>query len=1063
MEASPGQLKRSALIGAECCTMNNGVRLRILEKDPNKRGDLFGRLAEDLFAALGYERFRINIHKSGREIDLQGRHRTEPRYLVAECKATEKPIGGDDLNKFFGSVDMERRKLPDGYHISAYFVSLSGFTETAIEQELDAATTRFVRVNGPDMIRELIAGRIIVPEQNSMEIAGRCAAGQDPCLTSEAAAELVAHELGWIWIVYFGKNRERTHFALVHADGQALAPRLADSIVKADKAVGGKLYKLAYLGPADQRRPEARETELARQAYVAYVGRECGEIQLEGLPADQEVGSRRLKLENIFVPLHLVGAVKTAGPSGPEDSPRPGRRTRRTRKRRAKLPPTKEERKSIGEVLQKASRLAILGLPGGGKSTLLKRLATAYAFPERRKLIHDELPEREWLPLFIRCRQLGSLVRSPIMDILGDLRKRAEIPDELEGSFGELVVSSLQSGNALLLIDGLDEIADDGSRVAFVQQLRTFLAVYPAAGAVISCREAGFRVVAASLSGHCREYKLADLDDQDIRSLTVGWHKEVVGQRPSVAADAEKLADAIIASDRVKRLAQNPLLLTTLLLVKRWVGQLPTKRSVLYGKAVEVLLMTWNVEGHEPMDPEEALPQLEFAAFAMMRDGTKQITGRKLKGLLIAARKQMPEILEYTKVSVQDFIDRVELRSSLLMQSGLEVEDGTLTAVYEFRHLTFQEYLAARAIVNGHYPERSDADSLVAVLGPHLDDEGWKEVTLLSAVLAGRNAQPLLEHLIREIASGTAARERLAMLLAECVADEVQASPKLLQEAMRWIARLNDPEVVYVGGIIKSKYGEMFKRTCMEEFSNAESDLLSIGSTLSEILAHDGNSDPAQADATVQNGLSSDDPLEVAVGCLVAMDFGFSHHQAVDYPKALAPLMTSWLVRILPLVASRRPCLALSALWAFVWLESATKWKPADHAAVLRSLLSTWRAWQDPDLRHLAAWAIVSLPIAENTTIALQDQDEDLPRFLLSKAGADREPRGDFLGTEGHAAIVTGFYVGKPWPPSILADLISTRFLGDPREEIVATGREMLHQMGRAGSSEPPESQAGPS
>jgi len=93
-------------------------------------------LTQSFFAALGYEQFRLNIHKSGREIDLQGTHRTEQKRLVAECKATDRPIGGDDINKFVGALDAERRKIK--FDTVGYFVSLSGFTETAIEQENDA-------------------------------------------------------------------------------------------------------------------------------------------------------------------------------------------------------------------------------------------------------------------------------------------------------------------------------------------------------------------------------------------------------------------------------------------------------------------------------------------------------------------------------------------------------------------------------------------------------------------------------------------------------------------------------------------------------------------------------------------------------------------------------------------------------------------------------------------------------------------------------------------------------------------------------------------------------------
>lgn len=77
----------------------------------------------DLFVALGYEQPRLNIHKSGRELDLSAEHRLETRRAVAECKATADPIGGDDVNKFVGALDAERkRKGP----VTGYFISLGG-------------------------------------------------------------------------------------------------------------------------------------------------------------------------------------------------------------------------------------------------------------------------------------------------------------------------------------------------------------------------------------------------------------------------------------------------------------------------------------------------------------------------------------------------------------------------------------------------------------------------------------------------------------------------------------------------------------------------------------------------------------------------------------------------------------------------------------------------------------------------------------------------------------------------------------------------------------------------
>jgi hypothetical protein len=528
--------------------MSIAPSIRILEAEPNKRGDLFGRLMGDLFLALGYEHVRLNVHKSGREIDIEGLHRTENRAVIAECKATEEQIGGDDINKFVGSLDAEKRRRKKT-QVVGYFVSLAGFRETAVQQEQDIGGRRIILLDGDRVVKELIDGRIIVSRQRAMERAGRCAAGQDTGLLPEPRSELLAHDLGWIWVAYFGRGKERTHFALVHADGEAIAQPLANGVIASDKSVGGSLHKLGYLPPlADQREPRSKMPE-AREKYFNYLAAECGEVLMEGLPADQDVGSRRLVLENIFVPLHLVPAQEReqSHPSSRAD-------------KEPSTAPT--ERRSVGQVFASEQKLAILAPPGGGKSTLLKRLAIAYAFPDRREKVDDRLPRLDLLPLFIRCRQLGDAVQWSISKIIQDIGRRAELGDDLSAAFRVLVDEALRGGQALLLVDGLDEISDEGARVRFVNQVRTFLATYPVVGIVVTSREAGFRIVGGALSAHCRHYRLADFDDEDIKRLTLAWHKEVVGDRAEVRSDAEKLAATICSSDRVRQLAQNPLLLT---------------------------------------------------------------------------------------------------------------------------------------------------------------------------------------------------------------------------------------------------------------------------------------------------------------------------------------------------------------------------------------------------------------------------------------------------------------------------------------------------------------------
>lgn len=1002
--------------------MSSLASIRILEKEPNKKGDLFGRLIGDYFLTLGYDNIRTNIHKSGREIDIEAHHRTEHRRVIAECKAHDEKIGGDDINKFVGSLDVEKHKDSD-VETTGYFISLSGFKETAIEQEKEAGGKRVILVNGNQVVEQLVKGNIIVSPEKAMERAGRCAAGQSDGLMPENACELLAHDLGWIWVVCYSQNKEKTHYSLIHADGEAISDSVASNIIKADSSIGGSLHSLTYLSPKNEFSISEKGFLEAREKYFKYIANECGEIQLEGLPADQEVGARKLNLENIFVPLHLVPfAEDKRGVSLSEIDdiePEPGKRD------------------TVGSVFSKFSHLAILAAPGGGKSTLLKRIAVSYAFPERRKLVSDDLPDRTYLPIFIRCRQLGDMAKSPIWDILAKMPQRAEMPD-LKEAFMSLVSTALHNGEALLLIDGLDEISDEGARISFVHQLRTFLATYPVTNIIVTSREAGFRIVGGSLMTHCQHYKVADFDDDDIMRLTVAWHKEVVGDRNEVLQEAQKLAKAICDIDRVRQLAQNPLLLTTLLLVKRWVGQLPTKRSVLYGKAIEVLLMTWNVEGYEPLDPEEVIPQLAFVAFAMMEDGIQRISSKRLKEILSLARKQMPEILAYAKLSVNEFIERVEFRSSLMMQSGHEIEDGTLYPVYEFRHLTFQEYLAAKAIVEGFYPNRKDSDTIISILEPHISNEYWKEVVPLTAVLCGRKAQPLIEHLIDrcKMLPGDIRvnddESDPAEILSQCILDEVQIPPTLLNSALEWIIRRRHGATSLLPAIYKAKHGDTLYEIAKSLYATSNNDLPRIGGALGEIGLEQLNfNENKQLTSDVADNISAllnaEDKLEKAKGALALMEMAFMFSRPRRFKlsaegRNLLVLLANQLIEI---TYSDDPRLHYPACWAYAWIGHTRAWTYEQRPDVLIQLLSLWRESPMIEVQRVASWAISTLPIIDRELKPITNIEPTLPDFIKEQYTLDE---GDYPNHfKKNACLVIGFYIKAPWSDEEIAKLIASR------------------------------------
>jgi hypothetical protein len=141
---------------------------------------------------------------------------------------------------------------------------------------------------------------------------------------------------------------------------------------------------------------------------------------------------------------------------------------------------------------------------------------------------------------------------------------------------------------------------------------RTHFALIRAAGTLLkrlamayaSC-EAGFRHVAGVIAGACEQVSLAPFDKNDVWRLCESWHVEVVGDNEKVRSEARQLAATIWNNERIRAPAENPLMLTTLLVVRRCIGELPNRRVELYREAVRVLIRTWNTEGFDPMDLEE--------------------------------------------------------------------------------------------------------------------------------------------------------------------------------------------------------------------------------------------------------------------------------------------------------------------------------------------------------------------------------------------------------------------------------------------------------------------------
>jgi hypothetical protein len=971
-------------------------KIEILEQDNNKKGDLFGRLMSDLFHSLGYDEPRLNIHKSGREIDIQTYHRTERKIAVGECKAHKDKVGGDDINKFVGVLDAEKRKFKKEkftktYSVTGYFISLSGFKETVIEQEVSLDNTRVILLQSDKIVEELIEGRIIVSVENA--ISAISTASQDFKLSNYV--DLFAYDKGWVWVLYYSSSGQKnSHFAFVHADGKPLIKELALELISLDKEINNLLSGLELIQVNEENIVSQPSSEETKVKYFKYLENECGEIQFEGLPTDKEAGSVRVKLESIFVPLHL--SKLTDSESNEEET---------------------FERLSIGNILYKNHRLAILAKPGGGKSTLIKRLAIAYAFPERRTYINDELPNFNWFPIFIRCRELGEKVTHSITDIINGITARAEI-NECQNQFLKIVSNELQNGNALLLIDGLDEISEDRNRIFFVNQLRTFIATYPNINIIVTSREAGFRAVAGMLATHCDQYKVSNLIEKEIEQLTVKWHTVIIDDSENTIKEAIKISNLIINDNRIKILAENPLLLTTLLFVRRWAGYLPTKRTVLYQEMIKLLLVTWNVEGHDQLDIEEAEPQLAFVAYWMTINGQQTITEEELKECLIESRKQMPEILGYTKISPTDFIKRVESRSSLLILSGHKrTASGQLVQLYEFLHLSFQEYLTAKAIVKKYLPSQDSTKTKVEIIRPNLTNENWKEVIPIAAVLLERDVKELIELLITESKKVAikdseliSQRERLIpTLLGSCIANEIQIGPELLDSATEWYAKNTyNINSATTETILNSKFGIPFKKRILLTFFESYDDKYAppLGSILSEIFIYE-NSD-LEVYSEVKKQLFDNNKQ---VSCCAILGLMAVTWQIVTDRRLTASsfkVEDNIYKQLIDLLKTNDPHYTFSSCWAISWLAVDNLIPEEICEELVNVILPIWLDTTFKSINRMSSWALSYVLRPANNITYL----ENYPKIKEIINEKYDQPKNEF---DKVTSIYLGILLGVNW------------------------------------------------
>ena len=603
----------------------------------------------------------------------------------------------------------------------------------------------------------------------------------------------------------------------------------------------------------DAESPQNTILELAQNKYIDYLKYECGEIQLNGLPMDNEIGYKTFALEKLFVPLHFLIH-------------------KQTRKQQKHESDDFEDTNNWFNIPHNiipndgSFRRVVFAGPGGGKTTLMKRLASAYGIGKISS-VDDCLPHRPLFPIWIKCRQFGTDTPLSLLEIIRKIPERADfaLDTRLEKTFFQLVSKHIKEGTALILIDGLDEISDESNRLTFISKLKNFAAMNDKINIVITSRSVGYEQITKNLFFDFVRCRIQPFSQSDIERLCIGWHRIVLSDTKEVVDAAKNLSDTIIQNEKIFKLAQTPVLLTTLLLVNRRIGRLPTKRAALYHEAIKVLLDSWGTEARLPIDLTEALPQLAYLAHHMMfYSATRQIIGKtELIQVLLKAREELPEYFSSSSETVFQFIDRVEDRSALLVKRGYRYKEGSdqLEEEYEFPHLTFQEYLAAYAIANQYYPNATRDSHACDCFENCWENEDLREVILLTSVLTNKwEAQDITNTLItlmletknRRLVNRQSKITYLNNLLMQMVVDEVPLNYDIRNEIYKtcFSNKLVKTQCDIITSLYQSKYLDELQ-SAFEQFD--ESRKQKVLMPLLGLITHKEKSDFSVFDYYLEN------------------------------------------------------------------------------------------------------------------------------------------------------------------------------------------------------------------
>ncbi len=290
----------------------------------------------------------------------------------------------------------------------------------------------------------------------------------------------------------------------------------------------------------------------AYQQYLAYRNRF---FNVKGMTTSQ--GIFALELERVFIDLNVApqSAVKTS----------PG-----------SVQLHCENSDTIWKYLsfkRMANRnLAIVGPPGSGKTTLLQHMAlTLAAGRYRRRLL--KAPDK--LPILLFLRDHAKVINlNPNLSLVGALQQSlANWKMQIPSAWFE---AKLAKGQCLVMLDGLDEVADGATHKLVVDWVERQMVAYAKNRFIITSRPLGYRHNPLS---NMVLFEVCSFTERQIKRFIHNWYlaneimsaqRDDSGIRRMARNGAKDLWQRLQQAPVLSTLAVNPLLLTMIATIHRY-------------------------------------------------------------------------------------------------------------------------------------------------------------------------------------------------------------------------------------------------------------------------------------------------------------------------------------------------------------------------------------------------------------------------------------------------------------------------------------------------------------